>query len=37
MIISFVQTKGGTGKSTLALNTAFSNHMNRVFTSVALV
>lgn len=37
MIISFVQTKGGTGKSTLALNMAFSNHMNRVFSSVALV
>lgn len=37
MIISFVQTKGGTGKSTLALNTAFSSHMNSVFKSVALV
>jgi cellulose biosynthesis protein BcsQ len=37
MIISFVQTKGGTGKSTLALNTAFSRHINRTFPSVALV
>jgi len=37
MIISFVQTKGGTGKSTLALNTAFSRHMNERFGSVALV
>ncbi|HPI92230.1 MAG TPA: ParA family protein [Deltaproteobacteria bacterium] len=37
MIISFVQTKGGTGKSTLALNTAFSNHMNSAYGSVALV
>jgi cellulose biosynthesis protein BcsQ len=37
MIISFVQTKGGTGKSTLALNTVFSRHMNRRFHSIALV
>jgi cellulose biosynthesis protein BcsQ len=37
MIISFVQTKGGTGKSTLALNTAFSRHIGRQFTSIALV
>jgi cellulose biosynthesis protein BcsQ len=37
MIISFVQTKGGTGKSTLALSTAFSNHMSNAFGSVALV
>jgi cellulose biosynthesis protein BcsQ len=37
MIISFVQTKGGTGKSTLALNIAFSKHMNRMFRSIALV
>lgn len=37
MIISFVQTKGGTGKSTLALNTAFSRHMESAFPSVALV
>jgi cellulose biosynthesis protein BcsQ len=37
MIISFVQTKGGTGKSTLALNTAFSRHMARRYRSIALV
>ncbi len=37
MIISFVQTKGGTGKSTLALNTAFSRHISRKFRSIALV
>ncbi|MBW1893058.1 MAG: ParA family protein [Deltaproteobacteria bacterium] len=37
MIISFVQTKGGTGKSTLALNTAFSQTMNKKFKSIALV
>jgi cellulose biosynthesis protein BcsQ len=37
MVISFVQTKGGTGKSTLALNTAFSHHMNKQYRSVALV
>jgi cellulose biosynthesis protein BcsQ len=37
MIIGFVQTKGGTGKSTLALNTAFSSVMTRAFDSVALV
>jgi cellulose biosynthesis protein BcsQ len=37
MIISFVQTKGGTGKSTLALNTVFSRHMNHRFKSIALV
>lgn len=37
MIISFVQTKGGTGKSSLALNTAFSRRMNRSFNSIALV
>ena len=37
MIISFVQTKGGTGKSTLALNIAFSRHMNGLFRSIALV
>ncbi len=37
MIISFVQTKGGTGKSTLALNTAFSQIINRKFKSIALV
>lgn len=37
MIISFVQTKGGTGKSTLALNIAFSRHMNSLYESIALV
>ena len=37
MIISYVQTKGGTGKSTLALNTAFSRHLGRKFKSIALV
>ncbi|RJP86573.1 MAG: ParA family protein [Desulfobacteraceae bacterium] len=37
MIIGFVQTKGGTGKSTLAVNTAFSESMNRQFPSIALV
>ncbi len=37
MIIGFVQTKGGTGKSTLAMNTAFSDTIRRAFDSVALV
>ena len=37
MIISFVQTKGGTGKSTLALNTAFSRRMHKQYKSIALV
>jgi chromosome partitioning protein len=37
MIISFVQTKGGTGKSTLALNTAFARIVLDRFSSVALV
>jgi len=37
MVIGFVQTKGGTGKSTLAVNTAFSRYMNRKFGSIALV
>ncbi len=37
MIISYVQTKGGTGKSTLALNTAFSRHLAGRFKSIALV
>lgn len=37
MIIGFVQTKGGTGKSTLAVNTAFSRRMQREFDSIALV
>ncbi len=37
MIVSFVQTKGGTGKSTLALNTAFSRQIQKQFQSIALV
>ncbi|MBF0289590.1 MAG: ParA family protein [SAR324 cluster bacterium] len=37
MIVSFVQTKGGTGKSTLALNLAFSNVMQKAFESIALI
>ena len=37
MIIGFVQTKGGTGKSTLAVNMAFSSIMNERFESIALV
>lgn len=37
MIIGFVQTKGGTGKSTLAVNTAFSGYMNKKYKSIALV
>lgn len=37
MIISFVQTKGGTGKSTLAVNTAFSKAFQEKFKSIALV
>ena len=37
MIIGFVQTKGGTGKSTLAVNIAFSNAVARAFDSIALV
>ncbi len=37
MIIAFVQTKGGTGKSTLALNIAYSRFMRKEFPSIALV
>lgn len=37
MIIAFVQTKGGTGKSTLALNIAFSKTIRKTFPSIALV
>jgi cellulose biosynthesis protein BcsQ len=37
MIISFVQTKGGTGKSTLAVNTTFSKAFHDKFKSIALV
>ncbi len=37
MIIAFVQTKGGTGKSTLALTVAYSKTVARSFASTALV
>ena len=37
MIVSFVQTKGGTGKSTLALNTAFARPIRQRYPSIALV
>lgn len=37
MIIGFVQTKGGTGKSTLTVSTAFSPAMDRRFSSIAIV
>jgi len=37
MIVSFVQTKGGTGKSTLSLNIAFSRIVLDRFQTVALV
>ncbi|MCP4753433.1 MAG: ParA family protein [Proteobacteria bacterium] len=37
MIIAFVQTKGGTGKSTLTLNMAFSKNLHKAFPSIALV
>lgn len=37
MIIAFVQTKGGTGKSTLAQTIAFSRRINKVFKSIVLV
>lgn len=37
MIIAFVQTKGGTGKSTLALNMAFSKKMRNEFSNIAIV
>ena len=37
MIIAFVQTKGGTGKSTLALNVTFSKTIRSNFPSIALV
>ena len=37
MIIAFVQTKGGTGKSTLAMSVAFSKKIRQVFSSIALV
>lgn len=37
MILAFVQTKGGTGKSTLALNIAYSRLMKKEFSSIVLV
>jgi len=37
MIIAFVQTKGGTGKSTLAQNIAFSKIITNAFDSVSIV
>jgi cellulose biosynthesis protein BcsQ len=37
MIVSFVQTKGGTGKSTLSMNTAFSSAVASRYSSIALV
>ncbi|MEM7181397.1 MAG: ParA family protein [Spirochaetota bacterium] len=37
MILSFVQTKGGTGKSTLAMNTVFTKAVLNHFDSIALV
>lgn len=37
MIIAFVQTKGGTGKSTLALNIAYSKTIRSQFPSIVLV
>lgn len=37
MIIAFVQTKGGTGKSTLAQNIAFSRKMGRTFNRISIV
>lgn len=37
MIIAFVQTKGGTGKSTLALNMAFSQRIHQTFGSIKIV
>ena len=37
MIISVVQTKGGTGKSTLSVSLAFSQTMSKQFGSIALI
>ena len=37
MIIAFVQTKGGTGKSTLALCTAYAKKIRQEFSSIALI
>jgi len=37
MILAFVQTKGGTGKSTLTLVTAFSRLFGKAFASIGIV
>lgn len=37
MILAFVQTKGGTGKSTLTQNVAFSRKIGRAFNSILIV
>lgn len=37
MIIAFVQTKGGTGKSTLAQNIAFSKKIMKTFNAISIV
>jgi len=37
MIISLVQTKGGTGKSVLALNLAYAHELQRRFANVSLI
>ncbi len=37
MIIAFVQTKGGTGKSTLAQNIAYSKKIGKTFESISIV
>ncbi len=37
MIIAFVQTKGGTGKSTLAQNIAFSKKIGNAFGAISIV
>ena len=37
MIISLVQTKGGTGKSVLALNLAYAHKLQRRFANVSLI
>jgi len=37
MIIAFVQTKGGTGKSTLTQSIAFSKRMSQAFNTISIV
>ena len=37
MIISFIQTKGGTGKTTLAKCLAYSNAFKKAFKSISFV